>query len=208
MHEPPARLEYRAMYHNRSVTAATFLSMNIIPRSLLLALFAMLTACSPKFDWREIRSDNAAYVIAMPAKPASFTRQIDLDGIKTAMTMTATEVDGVTFAVGTAELPEAPQAQASLAAMKTAMVNNIRGTVRQEKVATMPQSQNANTGTLAYIEIVASGAADAATGGQPRVLFARFVAKERRVYQVIVTGSERTISREIVDTYFSSFRFN
>ncbi|GGI55305.1 hypothetical protein GCM10011430_24790 [Oxalicibacterium solurbis] len=174
----------------------------------LIAVLALTAACSPKFDWREIRSDNAAYIIAMPAKPAVFTRPIDLNGIATAMTMTATEVDGITFAIGSAELPEATQAQTSLVAMKTAMVNNIRGTVRHEKTATMPQSQNAGTGMLAYTEILASGAADAATNGQPRVLFARFFAKDRHVYQLVVTGREDAVQRDAVDTYFSSFRFN
>ena len=51
-------------------------------------------------------------------------------------------------------------------------------------------------------------AAVAATNGQPRVLFARFFAKERRVYQLVVTGSEKAVQRDLVDTYFSSFRFN
>lgn len=177
-------------------------------RISFVAMLTMVAACSPKFDWREIRGDDATYVIAMPAKPAVFTRRIDLDGMTTAMTMTATEVDGITFAIGIAELPEATQAQTSLAAMKTAMVNNIRGTVRHEKTATMPQSQRAGAGMLAYTEIAASGAADATTNGQPRVLFARFFAKERRVYQLVVTGSEKAVQRDLVDTYFSSFRFN
>lgn len=176
--------------------------------SCIVALLATTAACSPKFDWREIRGNDAAYVIAMPAKPAEYTRRIDLDGIAASMTMTATEVDGITFAIGTAELPEATQAQTSLAAMKTAMVNNIRGTIRQEKTGTMPQSQHAGSGMLAYTEIAASGAADAATNGQPRVLFARFFAKERRVYQLVVTGGEKAVRNDIVETYFSSFRFN
>lgn len=177
-------------------------------RLSLVAMLALTAACSPKFDWREIRSDDAAYIIAMPAKPAVFTRSIDLHGITTSMTMTATEVDGITFAIGSAELSEATQAQTSLAAMKTAMVNNIRGAIRHEKTATMPQSQTAGAGMLAYTEILASGAADAATNGQPRVLFARFFAKERHVYQLVVTGREDTVQRDVVDTYFSSFRFN
>lgn len=88
------------------------------------------------------------------------------------------------------------------------MVNNIRGTVRQEKTATMPQSQNAGAGMLAYTEILTSGAADAATNGQPRVLFARFFAKDKHVYQLVVTGREDAVQRDVVDTYFSSFRFN
>jgi hypothetical protein len=180
----------------------------VLSRLLFTAIAMMLAACSPQFDWREIRSDAAPYVVAMPAKPSTFSRKIDLDGIDTVMTMTAAETGGVTFAVGTAELPDATHAQISLAAMKTAMVNNINGNIRQEKVLTMPQTQSAASGTLAVTEIEATGTASAATSNQPRVLFARFVAKDKRVYQLVVTGPEKTVTRDIVATYFSSFRFN
>jgi hypothetical protein len=36
--------------------------------------------------------------VMFPAKPASFTRTIDLDGAQVSMTMTAADVDGATFA--------------------------------------------------------------------------------------------------------------
>jgi hypothetical protein len=182
--------------------------MDILSRLPFAVIALMLGACSPKFDWREIHSDAAPYIVAMPAKPSTFSRKINLDGTETVMTMTAAEVGDVTFAVGTAELPGAAQAQVSLAAMKTAMVNNIGGKIRQEKVSTMPQTQNAASGTLAVTEIEAAGAASAATGNQPRILFARFVAKDKRVYQLVVTGPEKAVTRDIVATYFSSFRFN
>ncbi len=120
------------------------------------------------------------------------------------MTMVASEVDGVTFAVGSAELPDATQAQVSLAAMKTAMLNNIGGTVKQEKVLTMPQSMNA-PGTVVLTEVEASGPS---ANGQNRVLFARFLAKEKRVYQLIVIGPEKSVSRDVVTTFFSSFKLN
>lgn len=180
----------------------------VLSRLLFTAIAMMLAACSPPFDWREIRSDAAPYVVAMPAKPSTFSRKIDLDGTETVMTMTAAETGDITFAVGSAELPDATHAQVSLTAMKTAMVNNIGGKIRQEKVLTMPQTQNATSGTLAVTEIEAIGAASTATAGQPRILFARFVARDKHVFQIVVTGPEKAVTRDIVATYFSSFKFN
>lgn len=177
-------------------------------KAALVATAFTLSACSPKYDWREVRSDTAPYAVALPTKPTTFSRKIDLNGVPVSMTMTASEVDGVTFAVGTAELPDAAQAQVSLAAMKTAMVRNIGGTIRQEKVSTMAQSQSASSGKVAVTEVEASGPPGATTNGQPRVLFARFVAKERRVYQLVVTGPEKAVSRDLVGTFFSSFKLN
>lgn len=196
----------RAVYH--SCLAYEAIIMNFLSTRFrtitFIAGLLLLSACSPKYDWREVRSDNAPYVIALPTKPTTHTRDIDLKGIKVSMTMVASEVDGVTFAVGSAELPDSTQAQVSLATMKTAMINNIGGTVKQEKVLTMPQSINA-PGTVALTEIEAVGAT---ANGQNRVLFARFVAKENRVYQLIVIGPEKSVSGDVVATFFSSFKLN
>ena len=110
------------------------ISVSLARKTLLLASLAWLQACNPTYNWRETRGPDAPYVVLMPAKPSSHSRPIDLNGIKVTMTMTAAEVDGVTFAVGTAELPDAAQAATALAAMKTAMVRNLAGTVRQERL--------------------------------------------------------------------------
>ncbi|MNJ88128.1 hypothetical protein D3C87_56650 [compost metagenome] len=170
---------------------------------VLLGSVLALTACSPKFDWREIRSNDVPYAVAMPSKPTTLTRQIDLNGTPVAMTMTASSVDGITFAVGSAELPDATLAQVSLSAMKTALVNNISGTIRQEKTLTM--AQGSAGGQLAVMEMQALGASN---NEQARVLFARFVAQDKRVYQLVVTGSEKAVKRELVDTFFASFKLN
>jgi hypothetical protein len=162
-----------------------------------MALACLLLACTPKFDWREVRGAGAPYSVMLPAKPASQTRPINLDGMPVVMTMTAAEAGGMTFAVGTAELPDAAAAQKALAAMKIALVRNIGGTIRHEKpAATEP----------AAIEIDALGIAGKATDGQPRVLLARFIARDRRVYQLVATGGERAVSQEAADTFFTSFK--
>jgi hypothetical protein len=165
--------------------------------SVVLALFA----CTPKFDWREVRGTNAPYTVILPAKPATLSRQVNLDGEQVSMTMTAADVDDVTFAVGTAELPDPAKAQRALAAMKTALVNNIGGTVKQEKLSGPPAAPTS-------IELEAVGTPGAKTGGQRRLLFARLIAKDKRVYQVIVIGKEKAISREAVDTFFTSFKLD
>ena len=168
-------------------------------RSLLLAAVGILTltACSPKFDWREVRANDAHFVILMPAKPATLSRPIDLNGTPVTMTMTAAEVDGVSFALGTAELADAAKAQAALSAMKTAMVKNINGSIRQEKpLPAIPDTA---------IELEASGTG---TDGQPRLLLARFVARDKRVYQAVVIGREKNVSREAADTFLTSFKLN
>jgi hypothetical protein len=96
---------------------------------------AALAACSPKFNWRDYNSQEAPFRAMFPDKPASHTRTVDLDGMKVEMTMTAADVDGTMFAIGTAEAPDADKAEAALAAMKTALVKNIGATITSPRQA-------------------------------------------------------------------------
>jgi hypothetical protein len=108
------------------------------------------------------------------------------------MTMTATEVDDTVYAVGSARLADASQAAAALQAMKTALVKNINGSVKSEK------------GSAGSIDLEASGSAVSA--GQPKVLFAHFQSKEPYIYQVIVIGPQKTVTRENVEMFMRSFK--
>lgn len=154
-----------------------------------------LLACSPKYDWREIHGTSVPFSAALPAKPASHTRPVDLGGIRVPMTITAADVDDVTFAVGAAELPDAIKALTALPAMKAAMVRNIGGSVRRETTSAAGASPMT-------IDIEAIGN----NGAQQRLLVARFIAVDTRVYQLVVIGREKAISREVMDTFFTSFK--
>lgn len=171
-------------------------------RTLIAAAVIVLSACSPAYDWREVRGTDAPYVVLLPAKPATHSRAINLDGIPLVMTMTGAEVNGVTFAIGSATLPYQTTPQAALNAMKTGLVNNIEGKIRTEKSSLIAGN------SVPSIEIEAVGTPGGKTAGQPKILFARFVEKDRRIYQAVVVGQEKTVERDTVDTFFSSFKFN
>ena len=173
--------------------------------STLLAgatLAITLSACTPTYDWREVRGIDAPYVVLLPAKPATHSRQINLDGIPLVMTMTGAEVNGVTFAVGNATLPGQAEPQLALNAMKAGLLKNIGGTVRQEKFSPVPGN------SAPSIDVEAIGSAMGNADGQPKILFARFAEKDRRIYQVVVVGQEKTVERDTVETFFSSFKLN
>ena len=161
-----------------------------------------ISACSPTYDWREVRGTDAPFVVLLPAKPATHSRPINLDGIPLVMTMTAAEVNDVTFAVGSAKLPDQAVPQAALNAMKTALLKNIGGTVRHEKSLVVAGNP------VPLIEIEAVGSPGGKGNSQPRILFARFAEKDRRIYQAIVVGREKSVPRDAVDTFFTSLKLN
>lgn len=168
---------------------------------LLLCAALLLGACSPQFNWREVRSADASYSVLLPAKPSTFARQIDLDGIQVTMSMTAAKVDDTVFAVGSATLPDAAKAQAALTAMKAALVKNIKGTVKAEKASAAASAQ----GLSGSVDVEAVGRT---RDGRAEILYGHFVSRGDKIYQVIVMGPEKTVSRENADTFITSFKQN
>jgi hypothetical protein len=177
---------------------------------VLLALVTALSAgvtlagCSPKFNWRDYHGADAPYTAMFPGKPSTYTRPVNLGQATVDMTMTAAEVDGVTFAIGNAEMRDPAQAKAAVTAMKTALINNINGTVKHEKAAEASSSSGGTATKQSSVEIEASGVQN----GMPLLLHGRFIAKDARIYQVIVVGKERDISGESVKTFMDAFKPN
>ena len=167
----------------------------------LLAVVA-LAACSPKFNWRDYTSAEAPFQVMFPDKPSTHTRPVDLNGLKVDMTMTAAEVDGTVFAVGTGEAPDAMQAEAALAAMKTALVTNLGATVKTEQTAKSASTAGASAKRSATIDIDATGMQK----GTPMRLVGHFESRDKRFYQVIVMGKEKDLTKENVDQFMSSFK--
>lgn len=149
----------------------------------------LLAACNPTYNWRDHASPDGAYKVLFPAKPATFTRPVDLDGLKVEMTMTAAEVDGVTFAVGSATAPDAARAQAALPAMRRALLRNIGA------------ADSSDAPTKDGLQVDASGSSN----GRPVQLNGRFVARGARMFQVIVLGKQGAAPPEQVEQFLTSF---
>jgi hypothetical protein len=192
----PLAAPRRACYHLRMRN----LSVSSIVRPALAAL--LLTACSPTYNWRDYSSPDAPYRVMFPAKPATFTREVDLNGMKVNMTMTAAEVENTMFAVGSAEAPDAEHAQAALEAMKTALVRNINATVTSEKRAVAA----AATGSAATQSAALDIEADGNQNGAPMRLLGHFESRNKRFYQVIVLGKAKAIAPEQADQFLTSFK--
>jgi hypothetical protein len=173
--------------------------MTLRPLAALAALLLpALLACSPKYNWRDYASPDAPYRVTFPAKPSNFTRNIELDGMRVAMTMTAAEVDGATFAVGAAQAQDPARAQAALEAMKLALLRNIGASAQQQASA----STSGGGENRAALEVDATGQAN----GAPMRLVGHFEARGTRFYQVIVMGRPKAVPPEQLEQFFTSFK--
>ncbi|MBI3229861.1 MAG: hypothetical protein HYZ45_06690 [Burkholderiales bacterium] len=178
--------------------------ISVARRCVALAVLFSLAACSPKYDWRDVHGSNSPFAVTMPGKPSEYTRPVQLDQMKANMTMTATQVDGATFAVGAAELPDAAKAQAALTIMQTALVKNIDGKISKTKTITQTTPKD----PYPYTEIEAAGIQQIYGKTAPVLLLGRFVAVDKRVYQVIVAGEGSPAMREAAETFLTSFKPN
>lgn len=163
------------------------------------AVLLSSAACNPTWNWREVQAVDAPYSVLFPAKPASLTRPVDLNGIAVSMSMTAAEANDATFAVGSAVVTDPAQRQTALLAMQTAMVRNINGEIRRKEAVLL-------AGDIPAIEIEAIGHGRRAD--EPVLLVARFASHGERVYQAVAVGPQKTLPQEALDTFFSSLKLH
>jgi hypothetical protein len=180
--------------------------MRRLARGLGLAV-ALLVACAPKFDWREIRSADGGFVVHLPDKPQTVAREIDFDGAPIAMTMTSTGVGPTIFAVGVARLPAQATAdpaavRRTVAFFRDALVRNIGGSVTSVRSASLSASGGR---TLRAAEAVTARGKIGADGRAAH-LAARFYVADDRIYQVVALGAAGELSDDVLETFFSSFR--
>lgn len=163
------------------------------PRCAPLAAAAcalVLAACSPDYNWREIRQPAEGYLVMLPARPASMSRPINLDGLAVTMSMTGARVDEQTFTVGTAMLPDAEPAtrEKAGAAMRAAMVRNIAGREIASADVQVPVLDGAGRSVASQGATRIEAAGEVA--GRPAHMSAQFVARGHRAWQVVVIGPD------------------
>lgn len=185
------------------LTVRTFIST-----FLVLVCYLSISACTPKFDWREVRMNDAPITLLMPGKPASHAREVDLNGLKVQMQMTAVDVHQISFALAYAKLDlidpntraeisseqKNQKQQFALEAMKQGMLKNIQGTIIENSDASLPK----NT-------IVALGKSQ---NGQAIKFIGRFTIQGPWIIQAVMIGDEKSFNPDVVDMFFSSLKFN
>jgi hypothetical protein len=83
------------------------------PRAVLLV--AVLTACTPAFNWREVRFEGSALVALLPCKPDRAVRQLNIGGAQRNVSMMGCEAGGAMFTVTLMDVQDAQQVRSVLA---------------------------------------------------------------------------------------------
>lgn len=182
-------------------------------RCTALLAVLLLASCSARFDFREVRGPD--FVVALPGRPQTQTREVEYTGpggpARLTMTMVSSGVGPTLFAVGTVTLPASAvvpaEVEASAAWFRDALLRNVRGTLvtAQPLALAVPGGRTLRTAQA----VRAQGQRDAGSKdgkAGTTVVAARFIVADDRLYQVVALGAETELTPAVLDTFFDSFR--
>lgn len=170
------------------------------PRSFLVnavvaaVAAALLLACTPALDWRQVRPEGTALEALFPCKPARQTRRVALAGTWVEMSLWSCAAGGSTYAVGAADVGDPARVGAALAELKQALQAHVQGAAGLRKpaaVAGMTPNERAD-------QLILQGRLP---DGRPVRLEAAFFAHATWVYQASIVDDRP--DPEAAEAFFS-----
>lgn len=93
---------------------------------LMLALAALLAACSPEQNWRQVTFEATSLKVQLPCKPDRTTREVPLGGMPVQLSVAGCESGQAMLAVMTAVLAPGADAQAVLTGWQQATLAHLQ----------------------------------------------------------------------------------
>ena len=93
---------------------------------ITLATAALLAACSPEQNWRQLTFEGTALKAQLPCKPDRTTREVPLGGAPVQLSVAGCESGGAMLAIMTAPLAPGADAQAVLAGWQQATLAHLQ----------------------------------------------------------------------------------
>jgi hypothetical protein len=155
---------------------------------------ALVVACSPTFNWREVPAEGAGLVALLPCKPDRASRPVTLAGQTAEVQVMGCDAGGATFAVSRMHLTDPAAAAAVLAQWREVTLRNMQAASAREG-AFLPKGATALPGS---VQVVAIGRR---ADGLPVMAHAAWFAREADVYHAVVYADR--LSPEVAETFFS-----
>lgn len=165
-------------------------------RSLLLSA-ALLCACSPALDWRQVTPVELGVQALFPCRPASLTRQVLVLQQRSPMVMHACSAAGNTFAVSGLAMREVNDVTPAIQFLRDAATRNLgAGSAVAQPYAVPGMTPNAQAGR----SVLGGHRPDGSAVTEHLLLFAHGA----RIYQASVVGD--TPNEAAVATFFGGLR--
>jgi hypothetical protein len=164
----------------------------------LAPLLAILVACTPTFDWREVRIGDGSLQALFPCRPQHRSREVMLGGAALHMEMSVCTTDASTFALSVVDAPAPGKVGPVLDEMRLAASSNLGTTLPGGK----PFAPEGATPNPASARLPIEGRLP---DGKPVVEHTAFFIRGLRVYQASVIGAAP--DAQAVDNFFAGLKF-
>jgi hypothetical protein len=168
-------------------------------RILAAVLLAVaVAACSPTFNWREVRVESTTLRAMLPCKPDNGMRRVPMGGAEAELSVLGCDTGGATFAVLHAQIPDAARVDEVLVQWNRATLANLHGTM----TATRPFTLAGATPLPGAVRVSMMGKRQdgSAVRGE-----AAYFARGTRVFQAVVYAGEP--KPEWVQPFFDGLKF-
>jgi len=163
-----------------------------------VAATAALLACSPTFNWREVRVESTGLKAMFPCKPDHATRNVTLAGRPVSLEALACDAGGGTFAVLFADA-DPGSAGEFLGRWQAATLAGLRSNTAPESQPFRPPGALELPQSL---QMAASGQRADGSAVQGR---AAYFARGRQVFQAVVYADK--LGSEATEPFFSGLAF-
>jgi hypothetical protein len=166
--------------------------------ALCAALIAVLAACSPTFNWREVRPDGVALGFLLPCKPDKAEKTVPLGGRPVPMQLLGCDAGGATFAVAVADVGEAARIPAVLVEWQAATLANMRAGGTAPQIAPLKLA-----GAQQPVLVTAEGRRGDGSAVTGR---AAYFARGTQVFQAVMYSAKP--EPDAAETFFSSLKLD
>jgi hypothetical protein len=163
----------------------------------LILLCALLGACAPALDWRELRLDEAGVSQSFPCKPVRQQRRLVLDGKARVLVLHVCDAAGATWALAHLQVADPGEVPAALRALAAAGHANLGAVPTSAQPHAVP---GAGGQEAAGRYRIAGRRPDGAAVQSALLLYARGIV----VVQLTVLGPHPEDAA--VDTFFAAAR--
>ncbi len=163
-----------------------------------VAVTAALLACSPTFNWREVRVGSTGLKALFPCKPEHATRSVAVAGRPVGLEALACDAGGATFAVLFADA-DPGSAGEFLDRWRAATLAGLHSNAVEEPKPFRP------AGALELSQSLQVAASGRRADGRPVQGLAAYFARGGQVFQAVVYAD--TLRPEVTDPFFSGLAF-
>ena len=173
-----------------------------LPTAGLAGLFvALLAACSPTFNWRDVQPDNTALSLLLPCKPDAAQQTVPMGGVPTLLSVMGCDAGGSTFAVAVADMGNTSALVDVLEQWQRVTLAGIKAGTAANNVQRVPVRVPGAAGAPAPVLVKALGQR---ADGSAIHSHALYFAHGTQVFQLVMLAS--TITPEAEEMFFSSIK--